>query len=84
MSRSNTIIQVTKEFIIKEFLPDEDPDELTEDVELISSGILDSLATLKLVTFLENEFNVKIEAYEADEDNLNTLSDIADLIEGKL
>lgn len=84
MSRSNTIIQVTKEFVLKEFLEDEDPDELTEEVELISSGILDSLATLKLVTFLEKEYNVKIEAHEADEDNLNTLADIANLIESKL
>ena len=84
MSRSNTIIQVTKEFILKEFLEGEDPDELTEEVELISSGILDSLATLKLVTFLEKEYNVKIEAHEADEDNLNTLADIANLIESKL
>jgi acyl carrier protein len=84
MPDKNAIMSATKSFILKEFLEGEDPDELTEDVELISSGILDSLATLKLVTFLENEYDVKIEAHEADEDNLNTLSDIANLVESKL
>jgi acyl carrier protein len=84
MPDKNAIMSATKDFILKEFLEGEDPDELTEDVELISSGILDSLATLKLVTFLENEYDVKIEAHEADEDNLNTLADIANLVESKL
>lgn len=84
MPDKNAIMSATKDFILAEFLEGEDPDELTEDVELISSGILDSLATLKLVTFLENTYDVKIEAHEADEDNLNTLSDIASLVESKL
>jgi acyl carrier protein len=83
MPDKQAIMNATKDFILSEFLEGEDPDELTEDVELISSGILDSLATLKLVTFLENTYDVKIEAHEADEDNLNTLSDIAALVESK-
>ena len=84
MSSNNAIMSRTRDFILAEFLEGEDPEELTEDVELISSGILDSLATLKLVTFLETEYDVKIEAHEADEDNLNTLVDIANLVESKL
>jgi acyl carrier protein len=83
MPDANAIMAATKEFILREFLEGEDPDELTADVELISSGILDSLATLKLVTFLENTYDVKIEAHEADEDNLNTLADIARLVASK-
>ena len=84
MAGSNAIVSATKEFILAEFLEGEDPNELTEDVELISSGILDSLATLKLVTFLENTFGIQIEAHEADEEHLNTLGDIADLVAAKL
>jgi acyl carrier protein len=84
MPDQNAIMAATKSFILSEFLEGEDPDELTEDVELISSGILDSLATLKLVTHLENTYDIKIEAHEADEDNLNTLVDIAKLVASKL
>ncbi len=83
MPDPNAIMAATKQFILAEFLEGENPEELTDDVELISSGILDSLATLKLVTFLENTYDIKIEAHEADEDNLNTLADIARLVASK-
>lgn len=73
-----------KAYILKEFLPGEDPEELTDDTPLITGGILDSLATLKLVTFIEDRYNVTLQAHEADVDNLNTLTDIVRLISSKL
>ncbi len=73
-----------KAFILSEFLPGEDPDELTDDTPLMTTGILDSLATLKLVTFLEQEFDIAVEAHEADAENLNTLELIVALVHGKL
>lgn len=73
-----------REFILREFLPDEDPSELTTATELISTGILDSLATLKLVTFLEERFGIAVAAHEADEEHLNTIADIVKLVQSKL
>jgi acyl carrier protein len=78
------IVDTVKAYILEQFLPGEDPDELTTDTPLMTTGILDSLATLKLVTFLEQEFDITIEAHEADAANLNTLDLIANLIDGKL
>jgi acyl carrier protein len=72
-----------KDFILQEFLPGEDPTELRQDTPLITGGILDSIATLKLVAFLEEQFGVSIAAHEADVDHLNTLSDIASLVKSK-
>jgi acyl carrier protein len=72
-----------KLFILDAFLPGEDPQELTEETELVSSGVLDSVATLRLVTFLEERFGIQVEAHEADEEHLNTLSSIADLVAAK-
>lgn len=77
------ITSTIKDFILKEFLPGENPDELTETTPLISGGILDSLATLKLVAFLEEQFKITVEAHEADVENLNTLSDIAKFVQSK-
>jgi acyl carrier protein len=77
------IRSAVKRFILEAFLQGEDPDELTEETELVSSGILDSIATLKLVTFLEEEFGIQVEAHEADEEHLNTLSSIAELVASK-
>jgi acyl carrier protein len=73
-----------KAFILKEFLEGEDPDSLTESTELISSGVLDSLATLKLVTYLENTFDIQVQAHEADAEHLNTLTLIGNLVKSKM
>jgi acyl carrier protein len=70
-------------FILEEFLPGEDASELTDAVELFTSGILDSVATLKLVSFLEEEFDISIDAHEADTDNLNTIESIGKLVLSK-
>jgi acyl carrier protein len=77
------MIHTIKNFILQEFLPGEDPSNLTATTPLMSSGILDSLATLKLITFLEQEFGVHVKAHEADEEHLNTLQAICDLVAAK-
>lgn len=79
---SDTKEQV-KQFILEQFLPGAEPDELTDTTPLISGGILDSLATMKLVTFIEQTFGITVQAHEADEDNLGTLRDIERLIRSK-
>jgi acyl carrier protein len=75
--------ETVKQFILREFLPGEDPDELTDSTPLISSGILDSLATLKLSTFLEQEFDIQMEAHELDEDHIGSIAAIEELVKSK-
>lgn len=77
------IAQTVQEYILNEFLPGEDPSELTEKTPLITGGILDSISTLKLVVFLEERFGVTVEAHEAGVDNLDTVGEIARLIARK-
>lgn len=70
-------------YILNEFLPGEDPAELTGRTPLITGGILDSISTLKLVNFLEDHFGITIEAHEAGVDHLDSIEAIARLIAGK-
>jgi acyl carrier protein len=77
------IAERVKQFILAEFLPGEDPAELTPSTELVSSGVLDSLAVLKLVTFLEETFAIEVAAHEADAEHLDTIADIAKLVAEK-
>ena len=80
-----SIKAMIKAFILQEFLPGEDPGALTDTTTpLATTGILDTLAVLKLVTFLESRFNIRLEAYETGVENLNTVSDIAQLVLSKL
>jgi acyl carrier protein len=74
------IKQQVKVYILNTFLPGEDPSELTDDLPLISGGILDSIATLKLIMFIEETFGITLEAHEADKEHMNTINQIADLI----
>lgn len=75
--------KTVKDYILKEFLPGENPDQLTEATPLISGRILDSLSTLKLVAFLEETFGVRIEPHEADIEHLDTITKIAGLVQSK-
>jgi len=75
--------QIVKLYVLQEFLPGEDPANLTDAVHLIRDGILDSLATLKLVSFLEERFRIQLAAHEANPANLDSLADIAALVERK-
>jgi acyl carrier protein len=75
--------QQIKDFILNEFLPGEDPAELTPDSPLISGGILDSIATLRLLMFMEETWGVTFEPHEVDKENLDTLSLIERLLASK-
>ncbi len=77
------IEKVVHGYILNEFLPGEDPGELTDRTPLITGGILDSITTLKLVVFLEEHFGITVEAHEAGVENLDSIGQIARLIAEK-
>lgn len=77
------IIRDVKRYILETYLPGENPSALTPTTPLITSGILDSLATLDLVSFLENRFGVELEAHDVDHSKLGTLEDIARMVQSK-
>jgi acyl carrier protein len=84
MEQLNAVEEIVKSYILDEFLPDEDPEQLTRTTPLVTNGIIDSLATLKLVAFLEERFSIHVEAHEADTENLDSIERIARLVETKL
>ena len=83
MAHESSAMDAVKSFILREFLPGEDPSKLTPTTPLVSGGIIDSIATLKLIMFLEQEFDIQVEAHEADQEHLNTLEAICELIDSK-
>lgn len=83
MTAMDSVRNDVKEFILREFLQGEDSDELKDDTPLITGGILDSIATLKLVMFLEERYRINIEAHEAAPEHLDTLARIMSLVDKK-
>lgn len=76
-------VRTVKDFILENFLPGESPDALTNTTPLFTTGLLDSIASLQLVTFLEDQFGIKVAAHEVVSDNLNTLDSIAGFVRSK-
>ncbi len=84
MSADNhTIESAIKEYLLTEFLPGEDPAALTDTTPLVTSGILDSIGTLKAVSFLEERFHITIAAHETDVEHMNSVADMARLVRSK-
>jgi len=77
----NTRAEIER-FILDELMSGErnsiDPDE-----PLISTGTLDSLGMLRLITFLEERFGLKIGDGEVGDENFGTLARLANFVERK-
>lgn len=84
MTSEADVRRTVREYILKEFLPGVAAPELTDTTPLISGGILDSLATVRLVAMLEERYRITIEAHEASVTHFNSVEDIARLVQEKL
>ena len=56
---------------------------VADDEPLIENGVMTSLQTVELVTYLEDEFGITVEDDEFDEENFGSVDAIATLVEGK-
>jgi len=81
---ASEIQTAVKGYLLEEFLPGEDPASLGDDTPLITGKVIDSIAALKLVSFLEEHFGIQIEAHEADFDHLDTIARIVRFVHSKL
>ena len=69
-----------RSFVLTTFLPGEDPETLSADTPLLSSGIIDSIAVLDMVAWIESTFGVRLEQDDLGRERLDTIALIADLI----
>jgi acyl carrier protein len=73
----NQIKDVIRQFILSTYLPGEAAENLRDDTPLQTSGILDSLATHGLVSFIEQRFDVELDVYDTSVERFNRIEDIA-------
>ena len=76
----NDVKETIREFILATCLPGESRENLRDDTPLLTSGILDSLAALSLVSFLEKQFGVELDVYETSAERFNRILDIAEAV----
>lgn len=72
-----------KTFIIEQYLKGS-AEDLTNELPLISSGLIDSISILQVVEFLETTFEFEFQPHEVDHSNLDTISNMVLFVQGKL
>lgn len=72
-----------KDFIIENFLFG-NADGLQDDTSFLEEGIIDSTGVLELVTFLEEEFNIKVEDEELIPENLDSINHVTAFLQKKI
>ncbi len=77
------VLAEIRAFVEKEFLPEGSDDRLGPEENLLQRGILDSIAVLQVVNFLEQTYDIKIEDPEITLENFQDLASIARLVSRK-
>lgn len=72
--------QAIKEFIIAEFIPDIQVAQLNNDYDLIAGGVIDSINLLRVITWLENRFDIPIDEVEIAEKNFASVTAICEFV----
>ncbi len=75
--------QTITRFIVDELMLGDSGVQVNPDTPLVSSRILDSLAVLQLVTFLEESFGISIEDDELVAQNFDSVSHMAAMVAAK-
>lgn len=79
MDRKEKILDFIKNELV------DDPDvEVDESTSLFQERVLDSLSLVTIISFLEDAFDIKIGTSEVSIDNLDTVNNMAALLEKKL
>lgn len=74
-----TIAQV-RDYVLAEFHPEGHAEDIAVDMDLLNSGIVDSLGLLKLIAWLENAFGITVGDADLDPENFSSLATIADFV----
>ena len=72
--------QAILDYVIKEYLEDDEDEEITFDSELITGGIVDSFSMVSLKRFLENKYEIQIPDADASPEAFDTVNSIAALV----
>lgn len=72
---------LVKSFIVQEFSPDLDEEQLDVDYDLLTAGIIDSLGLLVVLAWLEADFDVVVDVEHIDQSDFRSVRAICALIE---
>lgn len=75
------IREAVLEYVIEEYIDEDDDMEVDADTALISSGIVDSFSMVSLKAFLENKYDIRIPDEDATPEAFDTVNSIVQIVE---
>ena len=69
------------EYVIDEYVEEDDDIEVDFETELISGGLVDSFSMVSLQRFLENKYKIQIPDADASPEAFDSVNSIAALVE---
>jgi acyl carrier protein len=81
---TSDIRNAIRDYLRRELIQDRPGFELTDETDLLSEHIIDSLGIFMLVTFLEEKFGIVVDADEVLIQHFQTVAQVASLVEAKL
>ena len=73
-----------RNYIMEHFEIDADDPDFSDDVHLFDYGFVDSLGATEIVLFLEDHFQIEITQKDITLYAMNTINEIAEVVERKL
>ena len=77
------IAKIIEDYVVERFEIEDDPD-FSRDVHLFDSGFVDSLGATEIVVFVEKEFDINISQKDITMYPMNTINEIAEVVQNKL
>ncbi len=74
------VAEVIRNYIIREYLTEDDDREICDTTPLISGGIVDSFSMVSLLRFLEKKYTIHIPDTAATPEAFDTVQNIAALV----
>ena len=77
------VSQQVRQFILQEF-PLANERSLSEDETFLGSDIVDSLGIVKLIAFVETEFDINVEDEDLQPENFQSIARLTEFVKTKL
>jgi acyl carrier protein/D-alanine--poly(phosphoribitol) ligase subunit 2 len=80
MVNENEMREIVLEYVMNEYIDEDDDTKIGPDSPLISSGIVDSFSMVSLKTFLERKYKISIPDAKATPEAFDTVNRIITLL----
>lgn len=74
-------LSILEEFVVNEIIGDDAIKCLSPEDDLLNTGIIDSMAVLKLILFLEKTFSIEVKSEDIVPENFQSLGSIVEYVQ---